>query len=161
MKPREFFPNMPDELFNKWLLPFIEAQGWPFNSISDDLQASDWKNNLGINHTLKQWSECEWELISIPLILTNFKLHTLQTIFDIITFSVKGIPTSTANLERTQERFWACASFYREHNTVPWPIVIYEFDEFIRVVDGFHRLAAIFHIGFSPEFKIPAWLAKL
>lgn len=152
---------MPDELFDMWLAPLIKSQGWPFTSTSDDLQSDNWKYYLGINHTLKQWTECEWELISIKLSSANFKHYTLQTVFDIITFAVKGIPTSTANLERTKERFLACASFYREHNTVPWPIVVYEFGKFIRVVDGYHRLAAIFHIGFSPELKIPAWLAKL
>jgi len=152
---------MPDELFDKWLAPIIEAQGWPFISISDDLQASEWKNNLSINHTLKQWSECEWELTHIELYSANFKHSTLQTVFDIITFAVKGIPTSTAHIERTKERFRACTSFYREHNTVPWPIVIYEFSHSIRVVDGFHRLAAIFHVGFPHELKIPVWLAKL
>ena len=89
---------MPDELFNKWLAPIIEAQGWPFSSISDDLQASDWKFNLGINHTLKQWTECEWELVEIPLIFANFKSFTLDTISDIISNAVKGIPTRTTDL---------------------------------------------------------------
>ena len=161
MKPREFFPNMPDELFDKWLHPIIEAQGWPFSSTSDDLQASDWKYNFGINHTLKQWTECEWELVEIPLIFANFKSFTLDTISDIISNAVEGIPTCTTDLIGGKDRFWACASFYRANGTVPWPIVVYELDDFIRIVDGFHRLAAIIHIGFSPEFKVPAWVAKL
>jgi len=160
MKPREFFPNMPDEVFDNWLAPIINDHGWPFTSINDDLFSSDWIFKIGNKFSLKQWFECEWELTDIPLDNANFKHYTLKIISEIIVNAVNGIPTETTDLIGGDERFRACASFYREYGKIPWPIVIYKFSNFVRVLDGFHRLAAIFHVGYPHDFKVPAWEAK-
>src|SRR4030095_4459549 len=37
MTPREFFPYMPDEVFEMWLAPFIQQIGWSFTKTTDDL----------------------------------------------------------------------------------------------------------------------------
>ena len=152
---------MPDELFDKWLAPLIESQGWPFASIHDDIDSSHWKYYLGSEYTLEEWSQCTWELITIPFNVFNIYDSTRRTIQDIIISAVKDIETSVANLERTKERFWACASFYRKHGTIPFPVVVYQDFGFFRLIDGFHRIASVIHVGYSNDFTIPAWLAKL
>lgn len=154
---------MPDEVFNNWLLPHIQLYGWPFKTPSDNFSDHNWPNCFSIHHTLKQWTECEWELTNIIVDSINLHDRTLKIIGEITINAVEGIQTSATDQIGIggKERFWACAAFYREHGTLPSPIVFYKFSNYIRILDGFHRLAAIFHIGVPYDFKIPAWFAKI
>ena len=103
--------------------------------------------------------ESLWELISIPIKGAKFQSLTLSVVKDIIRNCTTGLPTSTANVENTNKRFWACVSFFRDNGTIPSPIVVTRLGDGFKIADGNHRLAAIIHVGVTPDFEIPAWLA--
>ncbi len=161
MTPREFFPNMPDEVFDLWLAPLIQGKGWPFNSITDDLQKTNWRYVLGIDSTLRDWASCSWSLIEINLSeikLTNSGVNMIKAI---IGYCVMGNQTVTANLENTKERFQACTEFFIENGTIPNPVVVKKTRDGIEVIDGHHRLAAIAHVGAPKNLLIPAWITEI
>jgi len=160
MKPRDFFPNMPDEVFELWLAPLIEGKGWPFKSIEDDLQTTRWRYVLGLDYSLRQWAKCSWELMEIDLSQSSFTNGSISMVKAIIGHAVNNLPTETANVENTKERFSSCVSYIKEHGTIPKPIILTRVSDGFNVMDGNHRMAAIAFT--KPEnIKILAWVADI
>ena len=159
MTPREFFPNMPDEVFEDWLGPLIEVKGWPFTSIDDDLQVTDLRYILGLDNTLREWCTCEWELTEIDPLKTKFTIGSIQMIQAIISHAALGQQSATSNVENSTERFSACSAYINEHGNIPKPIVIKPENEGYALMDGNHRLAAFLYLELTT--KVPAWIAKI
>ncbi len=160
MKPREFFPNMPNEVFDTWLNPIIEEKGWPYSSLNDDLQATEWKYILGINTSLMSWFKCRW--VFMELIAESLKLDksNLAMIEAIVRHSAFGETTMAANIMDTQERFRACTAFFTEQGLIPRPVVLKRIDSGFYILDGHHRLAAVAHVGLSNNLLIPSWVTE-
>ena len=161
MKPREFFPNMPSEVFDSWIAPLISGKGWPFKSIEDDLQSTSWRFVLGLDHTLKQWHECEWELITINLAEAKFTNGSMDMFKAIIGNAAYGVPTETADIENTVNRFRACTAYIQKHGNIPLPIIVTNINGGYFVMDGNHRMAAVAHHNPPSNLGIPAWLANI
>lgn len=157
MKPREFFPNMPDEMFDMWLAPFIEKIGWPFTDVNADLSGTRWDIFLG-EIPLCVWNQLVWSRLDLEFTKLDFDIFTKLAIESVIDHCVHDRSTGTENLQNTKERFSACAEFVRVHQTIPKPIVaIYENNK-IKVMDGYHRIAALLHVGVPNGYKVPVWL---
>ncbi|WNC71443.1 hypothetical protein RGQ13_15120 [Thalassotalea psychrophila] len=161
MKPREFFPNMPDEVFEIWLAPLIEGKGWPFKTVEDDLQATNWRYVLGIDFTLRQWIDCTWELIDINLPQSKFTNGSISMATAIVGNAAYGKLTDTANVENTKERFQSCVSYIKEHGNIPTPIILTRINDGFSVMDGNHRLAAILFTVNPLDIVIKAWVANI
>ncbi|MCP3932154.1 MAG: ParB N-terminal domain-containing protein [Bacteroidetes bacterium] len=161
MIPRDFFPNMPDELFEDWLEPIIEKKGWPFTSIDDDLKETDFLYIFGLDNTFRDWCTCEWELREVDLQQTKLTDGSVRMISAIITHCVHGKQSSTSNVEKSSERFNACVSYIKEHGNIPKPIVLQPGDESYFLMDGNHRLSALLYLNMVATTKVPAWVASL
>ncbi|MGH7182066.1 MAG: hypothetical protein ACREJN_08825 [Nitrospiraceae bacterium] len=157
MKPREFFPNMPDEVFDMWLAPFIEKIGWPFTDVSADLSGTRWNILLG-EIPLYVWNRLAWSRVDLEFTKLDFTFCAELAIESIVDNCVHGLTTGTENLQNTKERFWACAEFIRVHQTIPKPIVAIYKNKKIEVMDGNHRIAALRHIGVPNGYWVPTWL---
>ena len=160
MQPREFFPNMPNEVFDDWLAPLIEAKGWRFTSIEDDLQATELRYILGIDSTLKEWCTCDWELKEINLTEIKLTMGSLEMVGAIITHAALGKPSTTSNVENTVERFNNCTRYIKENGNIPKPIILKPEGDGFMLMDGNHRLAALIYLKPSKATKIPAWIPK-
>ena len=134
MTPREFFPYMPDEVFEMWLAPFIQQIGWSFTKITDDLSGTRW-NTLLRDIPLDVWNQLIWSRIDVEFTKIEFAVFNKLAIEDIIGHCVHGRSTATANLPNTKERFRACAEFIRVHKTIPKPIAVMSRDKKIEVID--------------------------
>ena len=65
MIPRDFFPNMPDEVFNMWLEPISREYGWPFTKPTDVInESSNWFYVL-CKRDLSFWVDICWYKIEI------------------------------------------------------------------------------------------------
>jgi hypothetical protein len=160
MTPREFFPKMPDEVFDMWLSPFIEEIGWPFKSDTETTKGTRWENLFGIDRSLRDWAACSWMLIDIDT--SRFKISTSSqfTLHALIQSANGCKPAEMVNLSNTEQRFRACAEFIVESGRIPAPIIaVFSGDEF-DIIDGNHRIAALAHIGVPKGYKIPAWVPK-
>lgn len=158
MTPREFFPHMPDTVFESWLAPFIEQIGWSFESLDADLSSSRWKYLLGLI-PLSVWHGCTWSLVKLNIAAVRINPSSQWAYQSIIDHCTTGAFTAiTANLQDTQERFRACTEYVRTNGTIPAPIVAIVRNNMLEVMDGNHRLAALFHVGVTDPCWIHAWV---
>lgn len=148
---------MPDEVFSMWLAPFIAQIGWPFITIEDDLGNTRWKYLL-VRTPLSVWNAGQWRLVEFDA--KKALSDPLQEVMfrEIIKGGIYSHQTLGANLQNTVERFRACADFIRVHDTIPQPIVGTFCNGIFKVLDGNHRLSALFHVKGFRSHKIPCWL---
>jgi len=158
MTPRDFFPHVPDEMFDMWLAPLIQEIGWPFSDLNASLLGSRWELLLS-QIPLSTWYQLNWELskIEIVKIKSNFNVATLDGIESIINHCAFGLDTPVANLPNTKERFRAIADYIRIHKTIPKPVVLIYRSRRVEIMDGCHRFASLFHVGVPDDYKLPNW----
>lgn len=158
MIPRDFFPYMPDEIFDVWLQPIADDYGWPFKKSNESTKGTKWAGVFG-DHNLDFWTSAKWsfrELVFSPELFTDFcqfRLKSIRKGFE------EGIPTLWVGVADTKERFRACADFIRANGAIPGSIIVLDRGGFgLDVVDGNHRVAALLHVGIPSGYKIPVWI---
>jgi hypothetical protein len=152
-KARKSFPNMPKEVFQAWIEPNLEPYGLP-------LDKPIW-NNFFCCLPIRYWARLMWELRSIEPSENAFDGESLLRFNWIISNVTLGYQTPTADVEKTSERFWAAATFIQQNGVLPGPPIIGDrWPERLRLVDGHHRLAALFHTGIEIE-SIPVWVGSV
>lgn len=159
MIPRQFFPNVPDEVFDMWLIPLAKDYGWPFENIHEETKDTKWYHTLG-GLPLSFWHSAEWELTQRDLLSMPFSFITKFVLRSLIEQYQSGSHTVVANLERTKERFGACADFIITNGIIPKPIIVLERNGAFEIVDGNHRVAALLHVGVPQNYKVPMWIPK-
>jgi hypothetical protein len=151
---------MPDEVFKSWLEPIAIEYGWPFNSPSDHIdETNKWSSALG-RRSLIFWVSALWEFKKINLAMTPLCNISCVRIRGIINFCEHGIPTLTAGVAGTVERFRACADYIRLNGGIPSPIVVMLRDDRLEIIDGYHRIAALIHVAPLGCNIVPAWITK-
>lgn len=159
MIPPSFFPNMPNEVREMWLDSIAEGHGWDFESIEDSTDNTSWRYALNFR-TLKEINSYTWTLSEIDLASASLSESSIQCVEGLIIQHVRGIPTSYANLFNSKERFNACADYIKDTGTIPRPIVSLDLGKGYEVLDGSHRLAALFSVNPPNGYVIPSWIAN-
>lgn len=158
--PRNFFPNMPDEVFTMWLKPIAVHYGWPFIKPDESKDGTKWAAVFG-DYDLNYWVSVKWRLSEIAITEETFTDFTCFRLNSIIKGCVECIPTLFTGVSGSQERFRACADFIRNNGRIPCPIIVFDKGCGIEILDGNHRVAALLHVGIPNGYKIPAWIPYL
>src|SRR6266436_7677913 len=108
-KAKSFFPTMPREVFDLWIVPGVKYHGWQFTSISQSVEDTRWKGFFGFQ-PLSFWAAARWERVSIPASKHTFHPETQARIIAIIG-TAHGFQTVMANVHNSKDRFWTCAAF--------------------------------------------------
>jgi hypothetical protein len=163
MIPPGFFPHIPDEVLSMWLDPLAELYGWPFETLDDSTDDTKWRYILTFM-PLRELHDLTWNLESIDIATQPFRPGSLDAVQGLLQQHTMGYDTLYADLINTKERFWTCASYVRDHGTIPKPLVLHEIDGAVHLLDGNHRLAAVRFVSQIPEMavesKLPAWVAR-
>jgi len=159
-RAKQLFPKMPPAVFDLWIVPGIESHGWQFTSVFQSVNGTEW-DGFFADRPLAWWASADWELSQYQLRRELLRFESKRRIDWIIDNNTKGIETPTANLRNTKERFRALEDFIRANGVLPNPAVGFWFGSQIYVVDGHHRLAALFHVGFKQDFMLAVWIASL
>lgn len=119
---------------------------------------SDGVENSG-KFTLRQLADFRWThgIYALEYIHKS----SLTRAEGIIGFAVYGSLTEFAKIERTKERFWACANFITENHAVPGSLAGIMESGFVDVLDGHHRLAALLYLMSQDEeiaHDLPFWM---
>jgi hypothetical protein len=160
MRPQEFFTNMPEEVFNMWLAPFVEKIGWPFSDLTSDLSGTRWEILLG-HIPLSDWYQSLWLRYDVDWDRIKLNFFTKVTITAVLQHCANGRATGTETIENTKERFWSCVQFIEVHQEIPKPIIALLRNNEIEVVDGNHRIAALLHVGIPAGYRIPMWVPSI
>ena len=147
---------MPAEVFDMWMLPAIESLGWKFTVVPDSVAATNWDGFFG-SRPPTFWAKANWRFLEFPLHAHLLNSADQARIGWIIEFAVQGKQTKAANLKNCKERFWAFAAYIKEHGKLPLPIIATISRGVIEIVDGFHRLAALFFLERAAGFRLPIW----
>ena len=148
---------MPDEVFNAWLAPLIEQIGWPFTSTNDSFGETRWKYLLA-RTSLSVWHTGSWRLANVDAKETLTDPMQEVMFRELIKSGVGHDVASGANLKDTEKRFKTCADFVRIHDTIPVPIVGVFCKGIFKILDGSHRLAALFHVKGFRSHIVPCWI---
>lgn len=152
------FPNMPDDVFNLFMVPFVQSDGWPFLNILNSTEGTIWWKYLG-GLSLHQFRQLRWYRSSI--LLYEYILHPVSNcdVEILIRNHVKGIKTpSVRNVERSKERFRWHVQFIERARCLCAPVIMVITNDGFRILDGVHRISALISIGLNIEVPIDAWL---
>jgi hypothetical protein len=157
MAPREFFPDMPKEVFDAAFQPAIDAYGWPFETVNDSAKGTLWEKFLA-SPSLLQWSKFRWERGTATLKELDLHTDTRLRLKKIIETNASGRQNQASNLKGTNDRFWGFVDYIQGHGTLPTPVVGANTNRGLLVLDGYHRLAALSYSGKLEGFNLPMWL---
>jgi hypothetical protein len=107
--------NMPDEVFEIYLVPLILTDGWPFKTLDSPTFGVWW--DYFDHHTVKQISQLTWERNEIPFSLYSFHQVAKDRIHWIIGAHIYGRSTPCANIEDGKNAFFQCPPLYRTYAT--------------------------------------------
>ena len=151
---------MPDVVFNLWLVPLAEKKGWPFVEPTDDTSNTTWHDALG-GLPLKTWVDVEWSMIEIEPKIELFNPYGQLILRLMIDSLAQPVLQVRLKLESTEERLALCAEYIRQHGCLPAPIIVMRRNGWLDLVDGSHRMAALFHVGCPPQYRVPAWIPEI
>jgi hypothetical protein len=156
---RMMFPNMPDDIFTEFLQPLIvEDIGWPFNTPTDSLVGTDWYRIL---YPLTLEALCYFKWFRKVFTITENILY-------------EGSVTDIKLIIRNKaEDIWA--SIGRDsapcRNSLLWheadiqktgkfraPVTIAYTPFGLKILDGNHRVAALFPLGLMEIVQVDAWI---
>lgn len=154
-------PNMPDDVFNIWLKPLIEFDGWPFRRLSDVPAVRPWAQYL-YGLSIKMLHELWWNRGSFiidrvhldPMSNTTIKALIGDHIFNVETFIRRNVSDS-------KERFFKLREFIGRTRTFPAPIILVRTNSHFSLEDGNHRYAALCSLNLETKIPCDSWIGTL
>ena len=156
---QSMFPKMPQDVFDLWLRPFIEEDGWPFSSINDDTKGTVWLQYFW-GESIGMVSQLSWERKRLPLSTSLFTPVSMMMIDEIIKAHMCGadIPIAKIKNGKARESFLRSRKFIECAGRVHTPVVVRgELGDF-EILDGNHRIAAAFSLGLDESFFLDTWI---
>lgn len=151
---------MPDEVFELWIKPLVESDGWPFTRLDRSGTGSLWRQYLG-GHSLDKISKLRWQRQDVTGLFAALLPKEKQLISALATEYVTGIKRISGNVRNGLARFNRARQYIRAFRTLPKPIVVIHDGLFMSVMDGNHRLAALIAENLPLATRIPAWVGAL
>lgn len=160
MRAVAMLPNVPNEVFDDFILPFIDDIGWPFSNINDSIHKTDWWRLLG-GLSLEEFSVLVWQRHSFFINENTFHPESNSDINRLVRYHVDGFRTSLiGNISKTYERFRWHVSYIERARRFCAPIVTIVTFNGLRLLDGAHRIAALLSLELYNEIPVDAWIGK-
>jgi hypothetical protein len=154
------FLNVPSEVFEAFLVPLIGDVGWPFHTIHDSTRGTAWIRLLG-ELSLKEFSNLRWNIYTLSLnkdILDPVSYGDIQLL---IRDHVQGIETPLRRyVMNSKTRFLWHVKYIQGAGRLVAPIIMVVTFNGLRILDGIHRTAALFALGFHGKIPIKAWIGS-
>lgn len=157
---REMFPDVPDEIFELFMVPLVDEKTWKFKSIFDSTIDTKWF------HWLAELSLCEFKKLKWNrhvLMLNKEILHPLSygDIDLLIKDHVLNEETfARESIYRSKDRLVGHMRFIVNTGRLCAPIVAVGTIERLRILDGNHRIAALVSLGLNSKIPIEVWLGE-
>lgn len=151
---------MPEEVFSSWIGEIIEVNGWPFCSIDDPYPHQIWANFfLGL--PLAYWANAIWTQSSLQETREFLTPESARLVVDVGTHAMFGFPAFIGiQVANSAARVHAHRSFIERERRFPGFLTgLNRGDGILHLVDGNHRLAALWSLGMNIE--VPVWSATM
>jgi hypothetical protein len=165
---KELVPELPSEVADIWLTPFIKRFGWPPHS------SNDWKYVLkGTKDLAFLQSLRGWELKQVEIIPEKLNAKDKDIIGSLFQANLLGLENSfSVMMSDSKSRFDSIAKYLSKTGKIPRPLILAEKNESFDILDGYHRVTAFLaysgyfntKIKMAPNPKITAqqsaWVAN-
>lgn len=151
-------PKMPEEVFAIWIAPLIKTDGWPFSHVRS-IATANWVNNLS-GYPLQFISNLNWHLQELPGSLVGFKPIVPKRIHALAKQYTTGIQQFDRLVINGPQRFKRALQYVVAHGNIPRPVVIVKDVFGMQLLDGHHRLAAMYAARKLPHTSFAAWVGK-
>ena len=156
---REFFGDMPEEVFVLWLYERIRTNGWPPSG-------NEWQGFL-FGHTMQFWQNLTWSRERVFISEGRLAEKSAALVEQVIEANLLGRLNLIARyLPDTKQRFASIVDYIKVHRDLPKPLVLLDAGGRFEVIDGCHRISAYTALGkisegaaLLPE-TIDAWVAR-
>lgn len=159
-RARAMFPNMPDEAFNIFIAELLVHNPWPFSNINQSTFGTKWYYYFG-GLSLRQFSNLRWQLSTFMVNKNILHPDSNSDIDFLVKQHVLGIETPVRNVRQTKERFFGLVKYIERTHNFPAPIIMIrtEFHN-LRILDGAHRMAALYALELDDKIPIVAWIGQ-
>ena len=158
-KAKAMLPNMPDEVFDTWLLPIIRGHNsWPYSNILSPHPSQRWHQYFGLL-TLCDISNLLWDRISLTFDMGCLDQLSNATINTLIEKHIYNFDTTGGfNVRDSKKRFFGFVEFIKRTGNIPAPIIGINTDNGLRILDGNHRLSALTYLGLRGRINCDTWV---
>jgi hypothetical protein len=151
--------NMPDEVFDTWLLPIIkDHDSWPYNDIFSTHPSVQWSQYFGL-FTLYDISNLMWDKFNLRLdvdLLDQISDNTIYALMMKHVFNVDA--TGQFNVRDSKIRFDGFVELIKRTGSIPPPVIGVNTPDGLRILDGNHRLAALTYLERRGQVQCDTWV---
>jgi hypothetical protein len=159
---RRCFHQMPDELFDMWIKPEIESRGWPFRGNETAVSDHAWSKYLR-DRGPRFWSEVRWNRVSrcfVGIPIEERAKNIGRMLAEVgRKFQETGIAESTL-VPNSPQKVVALANATLASQQLPKPLVCLVQGSEWWLMDGHHRLGAMFLLGEQNSIPFDCWLGE-
>ena len=131
---RAFFKNLPDEIFDTWMVERVKTAGWP-------PKGSRWDALLG-GYPAEDWASLTWAKEQIDLSNLRFSKDALRIVRGLTDAKFRGIHNAYSNVENSDQRMHSIHSHIKATRLLPGSVILVQRPEFTwELIDGCHRVA--------------------
>ncbi|MFA4918584.1 MAG: hypothetical protein WC581_04960 [Thermodesulfovibrionales bacterium] len=154
-------PKMPSEVFDTFLVPLIINDiDWPFLSIYDSLNGTDWYRIL-YPFSLSSLSKLKWKLSSF---LLNKDILCKGSQDDIDMVILNKTTDVWALIGRDSKPSRDSLAWHKKNiittGRLSAPVAVAVTPLGIKILDGHHRITALFDLGVQGMVPIDAWIGE-
>ncbi len=150
--------ELPARVGEDFLAPLIQDIGWPFKCIKDNLLDTDWHRIL-YPLTLEQFAQLKW--CRKKFLLDKDMLHPVSKddIHLIIRNQIENVWTAIGRDSEycRQSTAWHKRSILSARRFCA-PVTLAFTADGLKILDGNHRVAALFDTGLCKTVEIDAWI---
>ena len=157
---RSLFKNLPDEIFDDWMVERVETAGWP-------PVGARWNALLG-GYSAEEWAMLSWSKKSLDLSALVFSEGTKIVLRGLSDARFRGARNAYSEVENSDDRMRSIHSHVKTTGLLPGAVILIERPECVwELIDGCHRLSTYWAWISSSEWseKIQrvqsAWVGRL
>ena len=160
LTPRECFPHMPDELFDMWIKPEITSHGWPFGGDETIVSNPTWAKylrDLGPHF----WRGVHWNLVHPSFVGIPIEERAIKVARMLSEVGRKFVETGVAEatlVPNSPQKVAALADVTKSNERLPKPLVCLVQGNEWWLMDGHHRLGALFLLNQQDAIPFDCWL---
>lgn len=140
---RADFPNMPDEVMNEWLKPYVQIHGWPPSTNKYLIPQGEWRGILSMK-PIAFWARVQWRFEESALEFDELNADTQQTLLRLGEAVYCGKQNEFSEITDGKQRLAKILAHTITHGCIPSVLVFLEEGSKLSVIDGHHRLVAYF-----------------
>ena len=133
-------PSVPVEVAQMWLQPIAEVNGWPPRP---EKHGDRWRYILQ-GKPIADWNRVKWEKVVRSIEFKELAPQSQLMINGLIDVYVFKKHNDFSNLHNGQERFSRALNYVIANGTIPESLIAMPKAGKLELVDGSHRLAALF-----------------